>query len=88
MSVLKVILCYRFALLVMLGRTWYQTCHMHLNAAGTPVSKHSTAHRHTSSMLSHMSIATDMVEKWKEVFTAAGVVSSNFHLMISPHNLY
>jgi hypothetical protein len=72
----------------MLGRTWYQTCHMHLLAAGIPVGKHSTAHRHISAMLRHMSIATNMVEKWKVVFTAAGVVSYNFHLMISPHNLY
>lgn len=73
----KFILCYRFARSTILGRTWYQTWHMHLNAAGTPVNRHSTAYRHTSAMLRHMSIATHMVEKWKEVFLATGVVSSN-----------
>jgi hypothetical protein len=61
---------------------------MHLNVAGRPVSRHSTTHRNTSTILRHMSIATHMVEKRKEVFLASGVVSSIFHIMDSDNNLY
>jgi hypothetical protein len=59
-----------------------------LNAAGTPVSKHSTAHRDTSTMLRHTSIATHVVGKWREVFLAAGVVSSNFSTTNFRNNFY
>jgi hypothetical protein len=81
-------MCYRFACTQVLGRMWCQTYCMHLNAAGTPVSKHLTVHRDTSTMLRHMSVATHVVEKWKEVFLATDMVSSNFSIMNSYHNFY
>jgi hypothetical protein len=61
---------------------------MHLNDAGKPVGRHSTTHRHNSIMLTHIYIATHVAKKWKEVILATGVVSSNFHIITSHHNLY
>jgi hypothetical protein len=80
------ILCYRSACSKIQGRMWYETCHMHLIAAGKPVGRQSPTHRHTSTMLTH--IASHVAKKWKEVFLATGVVSSNFHIITSHHNLY
>jgi hypothetical protein len=87
-SVQKVILCYRFARSMIMQRTWYQTCHTHLNVAGAYVSKRSTACTPTSTMSRHMSIAAHVVEKWKEMCVATGVVSCNVIIMIFHRNLY
>jgi hypothetical protein len=81
-------LCYRFAHTQVLGRTGCQTCHTHLNAAGTSLSKHSTARRDISTMLRHIPIATQVVEQWKEMFLASDMVSSNYSIMNSDHNFY
>jgi hypothetical protein len=62
---------------MVLGRTWYQTCCVHLNAAGARVGKRSTACRHTSTMFRRMSIPTHGAKKRNEASVVTGGVSCN-----------
>lgn len=81
--------CYSLARTSRSGRTCFQTCQTHLRVAGMTVIEHSTTHRCTSIMCSHMSIATHVAKMWQEVFPVAGVVSSNFPscfaIILVPH---
>jgi len=61
-----------------LGRICYQTCQMHLHVVGMTVSELSATRRCTFIMSRHMFFATLVARMWREVFPAAGVVSSNF----------